>query len=121
MRREDWKWYGFAGHFILGDRCSYHLSTRVGNYLVSTLGALRVNSWHQEQFDAIGVDPKYFYETMVLPCDGETEEGNPNLLSRIELDCLRYEESLEAERCHYAMCEKWADVGPWVKPEEDEF
>jgi hypothetical protein len=118
MKREDWKWYGFAGHFILGDRCSYHLSTRVGNYLVSTVGALKADNWRQKKLDPVGSNRKYLYETMVFPCDGETEEGNANVLSRSELECSRYEDSLEAERGHYTLCEKWADVGPWVKPEE---
>lgn len=35
---ESWKWYGYAGHLIVAARCAYHLCTRVGDVLVSTVG-----------------------------------------------------------------------------------
>jgi hypothetical protein len=36
--RQDWKWFGHAGHLIVGAWCRFHLCTQVGNYLVSTVG-----------------------------------------------------------------------------------
>lgn len=33
-----WIWYGHAGHFICGRWCRFHLATKVGKYLVSTVG-----------------------------------------------------------------------------------
>ena len=41
MARKDWTWQPHAGHFILGDKCIYHLNTYLGNgYMVSTIGEL---------------------------------------------------------------------------------
>jgi hypothetical protein len=34
----DWKWFGHAGHLIVGRWCRFHLATQVGTYLVSTVG-----------------------------------------------------------------------------------
>jgi hypothetical protein len=34
----NWKWFGHAGHFICADKCRFHLTTKVGKYLVSTVG-----------------------------------------------------------------------------------
>lgn len=33
-----WKWFGNAGHLIVGQWCRFHLCTKVGKYLVSTVG-----------------------------------------------------------------------------------
>ena len=38
--RKDWKWFGLAGHFIMGHACRFHLTTKVGGHLVSTIGQL---------------------------------------------------------------------------------
>jgi len=37
---KNWKWYGHAAHFICGHLCRFHLATKVGKYLVSTVGEL---------------------------------------------------------------------------------
>ena len=34
----DWIWFGTPGHFICANYCRFHLCTRVGDYLVSTVG-----------------------------------------------------------------------------------
>lgn len=34
----EWEWFGVAGHFICGYYCRFHLATKVGGYLVSTVG-----------------------------------------------------------------------------------
>jgi hypothetical protein len=36
--QSQWKWYGHAGHLIVGQWCRYHLCTLVNGYLVSTVG-----------------------------------------------------------------------------------
>jgi len=35
---EDWEWFGHAAHFICGQWCRFHMATKVGGYLVSTVG-----------------------------------------------------------------------------------
>jgi hypothetical protein len=39
-RFPSWEWYGHAAHFICGDKCRFHLATKIGRYLVSTVGEL---------------------------------------------------------------------------------
>jgi hypothetical protein len=36
--KSDWKWFGSAGHLIVGQWCRFHLCTQVGDYYVSTVG-----------------------------------------------------------------------------------
>jgi hypothetical protein len=36
--KETWQWFGNAGHFICAQWCRFHLCTKVGDYLVSTVG-----------------------------------------------------------------------------------
>jgi len=35
---KGWRWFGHAGHLIVGEWCRFHLTTHVGDYLVSTVG-----------------------------------------------------------------------------------
>src|SRR5258708_35684419 len=34
----NWKWFGNAGHLCVSQWCRFHLCTKVGGYLVSTVG-----------------------------------------------------------------------------------
>jgi len=34
----EWKWFGLAGHLIVGRWCRFHMATQVGRVLVSTVG-----------------------------------------------------------------------------------
>jgi hypothetical protein len=36
--RAEWEWFGHAGHFICARWCQFHLCTKVGGFLVSTVG-----------------------------------------------------------------------------------
>lgn len=36
--KESWVWMPHAGHLIVGNDCRFHLNTRVGKYIVSTVG-----------------------------------------------------------------------------------
>ena len=38
VEQKDWQWFGHAGHFICAHWCRFHLCTKVGDYLVSTVG-----------------------------------------------------------------------------------
>lgn len=33
-----WRWFGNAGHLIVGHDCRFHFATHIGDYLVSTVG-----------------------------------------------------------------------------------
>jgi hypothetical protein len=36
--KQRWKWFGHAGHFICAQWCRFHLCTKVGPWLISTVG-----------------------------------------------------------------------------------
>lgn len=105
--REGWKWYGFAGHLCVGRRCAFHLCTRVGPYLVSTVGAYYPKD--SDDCETIGAGKDDYFETMVFPCHGDDADGNPNN-DLSEIECVRYSESIKAERGHYVLCEKYAEI-----------
>lgn len=104
-----WKWYGYAGHFIGGPSCTYHLSTRVGGYLISTVGDYRPYGNNHER-QTIGAGADSFYETYVFRVTGE-DDGNPTLVDWSEIDGERYAESLAAEAGHYRYCWKYDALG----------
>lgn len=55
VNRSEWKWFGHAGHLIVGQSCRFHLCTQVGPWLVSTVGEYwpdrRVREIHAEVYD----------------------------------------------------------------------
>lgn len=116
IERGEWQWFGNAGHFICGNDCRFHLFTRVGDYLISTVGEywpdsqvrkihanfhdpewLRANAhlkgYHFDAayrerfgFEKIGYDRTY--ETMVFRMGGECECGcGQPQIDPSELDC----------------------------------
>lgn len=146
--REDWEWFGSAGHLIVASECRFHLATLVGTWLVSTVGEWLPDSgsWHiyadsrkvtlegwgdarrtdflnKVGFVEIGAGRKY--ETMVFRTTGERCElpecncGMPVITEWSELDSDGYNERGDAQRGHYAMCEKVAAVGPGEEPTWD--
>lgn len=36
--QSEWRWFGHAGHLIVGNDCRFHLATQIGDFLVSTVG-----------------------------------------------------------------------------------
>lgn len=38
VKIKDWQWFGHAGHLCVGQWCRFHLCTKVGGFLVSTVG-----------------------------------------------------------------------------------
>lgn len=131
-----WKWFGNAGHFIMGESCRFHLCTLIGKHLVSTVGQL----WHESEvreimarsrgivlegrgdarehdymkkigYDTIGCDRKF--ETMVFKVTGETctdpacDCGMPKI-DPTELDYGAYNEAGAATRGHMEICKRWA-------------
>lgn len=105
--RAGWKWYGYAGHFIGGKSCSYHLCTRVGAFLISTVGDYYPHG-SRGQRERLGASDDSWFETFVFRCKGEDENGDPIIPEFQEIDSERYAASIEAERGHYRFCEKYA-------------
>jgi len=106
----EWVWYGFAGHFIGGKDCAYHLCTRIGGYLISTVGMYYPGLSRGASPTPIGAGKDAILETYVFRCDGEDSDGNP-ITGLNEIDSERYADSMEAERGHCRYCEKYATQG----------
>jgi hypothetical protein len=100
---EDWIWCGYAGHFIGAASCRFHLTTRVGDVRVSTVG-----DYHPPHHE--GPDPKPIggggrtYETFVFRVEGP---GDGTVADWGEVDSDAYIDSEMAEAGHMAMCRKW--------------
>lgn len=56
-----WKWFGDAGHLIVGQWCRFHLTTQVGKYLVSTVGKYWPERGSREIHASVH-DPKWLTE-----------------------------------------------------------
>jgi len=107
LSEAEWKWYGYAGHFIGGQQCAYHLSTRIGAFLVSTVGDYQPNGERGGRM-RIGAGDNAFFETYIFRCEGEDENGDPIVSDFSEIDGERYAESIDAERGHF--CKKYAHI-----------
>ena len=107
---EKWKWYGFPAHFICSSRCQFRMATEVGNYIISTVGAMR---------DATGNSPDEqigygrTFETMVFIAErharcrdeacgcGMPDKGD-------EVETLPANTAGEAQKNHMKLCRKYA-------------
>jgi hypothetical protein len=103
----SWRWYGYAGHLIVSRDCDYHLNTRVGNFVVSTVGAYYPDD--QVKMKIIGSGKKDFFETCVFRCTEEVD--GYAVVDYLDIDSKRYEKSIKAESGHYTMCWKWHFMG----------
>jgi len=82
------------------------MATRIGGFLISTVGHYLPDG---KKMETIGAGPDAFFETMVFRCDGETPDGDPNIVDLREIDSERYARSIDAERGHRKFCEKYAE------------
>jgi len=105
----EWVWYGFGGHFVCRDQCAYHLCTRIGGYLISTIGYY-IQHTGEAAYPLHG-DPDSLYETYIFHCDGEDDEGNPNITEHSPIAQEFYADSLNAERGHRWHCNRCAELG----------
>lgn len=98
--------YGHAGHFICADRCLFHLCTKVGRYLVSSVGSYRSTDL-SPQPEEIGSGRTY--ETLVFELNGEECPCGCSQPQHngMELDGDGYTDAYSANLGHAAMCEKW--------------
>jgi hypothetical protein len=138
VSREQWEWFGNAGHFICARNCQFHLTTKVGRFLVSTVGEYmpeesvreilarsrgitlvgrgdeRLASYQSQLgFEEIGYGRTY--ETMVFAIGDETCPcgcGLPVPVDYSELTAEGYRDAKTATQGHYAPCERAALGNP---------
>jgi hypothetical protein len=111
----DWFWMGTPGHFCAADSCVYHMATKVGPWLVSTVGwYLPRHETNVRVPERIGADR--LFETMVFDaeecsCGNEMCEGfRPGNLT--EIDMLPANDARTARANHMKLCEKYSQIEP---------
>jgi hypothetical protein len=131
---EKWEWFGMAGHFICGRWCRFHLTTRVGKFLVSTVGLYvhprRSNGREDTEAEWLAQNPRgeqigadRFYETMVFLAGERCREkncgcGQPRIAGGQSLDFLPADDAGEANKNHRKLCKKWAAQQDWKRPKD---
>lgn len=71
--QDKWEWFGTPGHFCSPQRCQFHMTTRVGKYLISSVGeyfsnGIPLGGWEWKDLEEVGLGRKY--ETMVFKFKG---------------------------------------------------
>lgn len=134
---KDWKWFGNAGHLCVGHDCRFHLTTQIGDFLVSTVGEYwpdsQVRRIHAQVTDAAWLkdnahlkgdhwDAAYFqrfgFEEIGLERKFETmvfEAGEPcpcgcglPQINGSDLDMDCYNDAPSATAGHLKMCRKYS-------------
>lgn len=137
IKRADWKWYGQATHFICANECRFHMATRVGALLVSTVGAWMQDSIRKSFLDEenglakweawiapglrLGltkpngmhvIGAERFYETAIFEIGGycETPDCDCGGLPNIgeNVAMIGYSTSAEAQAGHIDVCEEYS-------------
>lgn len=137
--RADWVWMPHAGHLIVSRDCQFHLTTCVGDFIVSTVGEYlpdeTVREFHADarniklegRGDArladfmrkcgyVEVGYNRTYETMVFPAKKMNHIGDEccpwRMADATELEMNGYNDPGEAYHGHLALCEKWSKKEP---------
>ena len=121
----EWEWFGVSGHYICSQWCRFHLCTKVGNYLVSTVGAYvhprhgmgneqLESAWIKKNWPGEDIGRGRKYETMVFlagsPCVEEGCDCGMPTIGGTELAMQGYTVAKDATAGHLAMCKKYATV-----------
>lgn len=111
--RIEWEWFGYPGHFIGARECLFRLCTKVGDYLISTVGDYR--PFEREPRKTIGAGERAFFETFVFKAgprcsDAECGCRQPSIDgSEIDGECCAT--AGEAQALHLRYCQKYAQPG----------
>jgi hypothetical protein len=133
ITRDQWIWMPHPAHFVFGHECQFHLSTKVGKYIISTIGdwlpdyprreieaKIRGIALVGEGDDRLANYMKkigykdlrfgYKFETMVFPAKKHKEDTccqwRAVILKDVEDNV--YKTSEEAFKGHYKMCDKYS-------------
>lgn len=107
---EKWEWFGMAGHLCVADRCLHHLCTKVGDYMISTVG----NYWPdgiRGKKHPIGSGRDF--ETFVFRLGKKFARcecgcGVPKPSDMSEIDSLPANDCRTADKNHMKMCRRYA-------------
>jgi hypothetical protein len=100
-----WEWSGHAGHFCASDSCKFRLHTKIGNYVISTVGEYVCDGEIKE----IGCDRKY--ESYVFEVTNKKHKCGCYVIEKYEeIDSLPANDSITAHANHMKLCFKWAKL-----------
>lgn len=100
-----WEWFGHAAHFICGSSCRFHMATKVGKYIISTVGEY----WPERPVREIHAevhDPKWLRANQHLKGDN-FDAAYMERFGYGELGCARKYETmvfLAGKRCKTPEC-----------------
>lgn len=137
VTKDKWVWMPHPAHFICSRDCKFFLATKVGKYIVSTVGEYwpdqavrRIHAeihdakWYAENRDRKGDDFDHVYmkkfgfeeigygrkyETMVGDCIKSENACCPYVMVNHELDFASYNTAKDAYQGHLKMCRKFAN------------
>lgn len=101
----EWHWIAVPMHYVCAGRCLFRLATRVGDYIISSIGDFHDSDGHKQ---SIGLNR--FYETFVFrrgldcPCGC----GEPGIDNYNEIESRGYTNHKSARDGHMELCYKYA-------------
>lgn len=118
--RSEWEWFGYAGHFICASKCRFRLCTKVGDFLISTVGDMWFPDYSKgtgsKKRETFGAGENSFFETYVFRAGARCTVADcgcnqPTLAEACEIDGERCATAGEAQALHLKYCEKYAKPG----------
>lgn len=108
----EWVWQGHPAHLCVADRCQFRLNTRVGRWVVSTVGEYYPigSDMHNSKPEPIGGGKEALYETYVFGAGETLGCGCVDITDTEEVEGRRYGTAAEAQAGHLEMCRKYASV-----------
>lgn len=135
IEQSDWEWFGDPGHFICAQWCRFHLCTKVGRYIISTVGAYvhprhskgsesTDSDWLRRNWPGADIGLGRKYETMVFEAGERCDSGEcgcrmPTITGE-ELACDGYNKPGEAATGHLKMCLKYAQEEEQTRAKSNE-
>lgn len=105
---KNWKWFGYALHSPIGDRCAFHLGTVINDrIIISTIGHWIPKNSTDGKPENVGPAPEHMFETMVFELAGYDERGRPQ--QGEELHQRRYLTAEQAQTNHTQYCEIYSN------------
>lgn len=115
------RYTGFARHFSAAAHCRFHITTEIGDVVVSTVGAYVEPGSGSDGWDDVGHNRKF--ETYVFrigrPCTCESRCGTRVVADWGAIDSRCYGTAAAATDGHEAMCVKW-ETEPVPEPIPDD-
>ena len=105
---DQWRWFGWPGHFCAASACHWHMTTVVGKVLVSSVGDYRPDG-RKTKKSKMGWDEDHLYETIVTDEWQLCEFGCCACCTGSEIETHRYATQADAHYGHLAACRAWSE------------